>query len=177
MNHSFVLWSVKDVAFEDRPIPHGMFVSQTGIFGGDAYYWKRERIGGLIFLFGGLIVANWLEKFVLKSRLYSVMRARGPSLRLDLGWEMQRLVIGLPLSPVFHVDSKSLLTVIRFESYNNRLVATTIARASAISAQILSSPLRLPTMVLFVNIKLQNTTTAILSQITWIWKKQWWSSR
>ncbi|PYH89647.1 GroES-like protein [Aspergillus ellipticus CBS 707.79] len=54
-NRSFVLRAVKDVIFEDRPIPAlsdpwdvRVHVSQTGICGSDVHYWQRGRIGDFI---------------------------------------------------------------------------------------------------------------------------------
>lgn len=53
-NPSFVLRAVKDVVFEDRPIPSlkdpwdvRVQVAQTGICGSDVHYWQRGKIGGL----------------------------------------------------------------------------------------------------------------------------------
>ena len=60
-NPSFVLRSVKHVAFEDRPIPRltdpwdvRVQIAQTGICGSDVHYWQRGRIGGNEFLHAGL---------------------------------------------------------------------------------------------------------------------------
>lgn len=53
-NPSFVLRAVKNVVFEDRPIPSlkdpwdvRVQVAQTGICGSDVHYWQRGKIGGL----------------------------------------------------------------------------------------------------------------------------------
>ena len=53
-NLSFVLRAVKDVIFEDRPVPTlrdpydvRVQIAQTGICGSDVHYWQRGRIGGL----------------------------------------------------------------------------------------------------------------------------------
>lgn len=50
-----MLRAVKDVAFEDRPIPElqdkydvRIRVEQTGICGSDVHYWQRGRIGDFI---------------------------------------------------------------------------------------------------------------------------------
>ncbi|KAK2765120.1 hypothetical protein FQN54_008819 [Arachnomyces sp. PD_36] len=55
MNPSFVLRAVKDVVFEDRPVPTltdpwdvRVQVGQTGICGSDVHYWQRGRIGDFI---------------------------------------------------------------------------------------------------------------------------------
>lgn len=52
-NRSFVLRAVRDVAFEDRPLPGlrdpwdvRVHIAQTGICGSDVHYWQRGRIGG-----------------------------------------------------------------------------------------------------------------------------------
>lgn len=52
-NRAFVLRAVKDVVFEDRPVPElkdpwdvRVQVAQTGICGSDVHYWQRGRIGG-----------------------------------------------------------------------------------------------------------------------------------
>lgn len=57
-NPSFVLRAVKDVIFEDRPVPSlkdpwdvRVQVAQTGICGSDVHYWQRGKIGGLLCLF------------------------------------------------------------------------------------------------------------------------------
>lgn len=57
-NPSFVLRAVKDVVFEDRPVPSlkdpwdvRVQVAQTGICGSDVHYWQRGKIGGLLCLF------------------------------------------------------------------------------------------------------------------------------
>lgn len=54
-NRSFVLRAVKDVAFEDRPVPKlrdehevRVHVAQTGICGSDVHYWQRGRIGDFV---------------------------------------------------------------------------------------------------------------------------------
>ncbi|KAK4508440.1 hypothetical protein PRZ48_002178 [Zasmidium cellare] len=54
-NPSFVLRAVKDVAFEDRPIPKlrdqydvRVQIEQTGICGSDVHYWQRGRIGDFV---------------------------------------------------------------------------------------------------------------------------------
>ncbi|KAJ5156839.1 hypothetical protein N7492_009642 [Penicillium capsulatum] len=54
-NRSFVLRAVKDVIFEDRPIPKlndawdvRVQVAQTGICGSDVHYWQRGRIGDFV---------------------------------------------------------------------------------------------------------------------------------
>ncbi|KAM3418780.1 hypothetical protein BST61_g4750 [Cercospora zeina] len=54
-NPSFVLRAVKDVAFEDRPVPQlrgahdvRIHVHQTGICGSDVHYWQRGRIGDFV---------------------------------------------------------------------------------------------------------------------------------
>ncbi|KAF7187317.1 putative D-xylulose reductase A [Pseudocercospora fuligena] len=54
-NPSFVLRAVKDVAFEDRPVPTlrdpydvRVHVHQTGICGSDVHYWQRGRIGDFV---------------------------------------------------------------------------------------------------------------------------------
>ncbi|KAK3113720.1 hypothetical protein LTR53_008723 [Teratosphaeriaceae sp. CCFEE 6253] len=54
-NPAFVLRAVKDVAFEDRPIPKlrddhdvRVHIAQTGICGSDVHYWQRGRIGDFI---------------------------------------------------------------------------------------------------------------------------------
>ncbi|KAL5455178.1 hypothetical protein PMIN06_004603 [Paraphaeosphaeria minitans] len=54
-NRSFALRAVKDVAFEDRPVPKlrdehevRVHVAQTGICGSDAHYWQRGRIGDFV---------------------------------------------------------------------------------------------------------------------------------
>jgi D-xylulose reductase len=55
VNRSFVLRAVKDVAFEDRPVPKlrdehevRVHVAQTGICGSDVHYWQRGRIGDFV---------------------------------------------------------------------------------------------------------------------------------
>ncbi|KAK7184490.1 hypothetical protein DPSP01_012643 [Paraphaeosphaeria sporulosa] len=55
INRSFVLRAVKDVAFEDRPVPKlrdehevRVHVAQTGICGSDVHYWQRGRIGDFV---------------------------------------------------------------------------------------------------------------------------------
>ncbi|KAI9040586.1 NAD(P)-dependent alcohol dehydrogenase [Aspergillus affinis] len=54
-NPSFVLRAVKDVAFEDRPVPSlkdpwdvRVHIAQTGICGSDVHYWQRGRIGDFV---------------------------------------------------------------------------------------------------------------------------------
>ncbi|KAK2596743.1 hypothetical protein QQS21_006198 [Conoideocrella luteorostrata] len=54
-NPSFVLQSVKNVSFEDRPIPKiqdpydvMVHVAQTGICGSDVHYWQRGHIGSYV---------------------------------------------------------------------------------------------------------------------------------
>ncbi|SMR45419.1 unnamed protein product [Zymoseptoria tritici ST99CH_3D1] len=54
-NPAFVLRSVKNVAFEDRPIPQlrdaydvRVHIRQTGICGSDVHYWQRGRIGDFV---------------------------------------------------------------------------------------------------------------------------------
>ncbi|KAL4959800.1 uncharacterized protein BDV14DRAFT_212128 [Aspergillus stella-maris] len=54
-NPSFVLRAIKDVSFEDRPIPNlsdpydvRVQIAQTGICGSDVHYWQRGRIGDFI---------------------------------------------------------------------------------------------------------------------------------
>lgn len=54
-NPAFVLRAVKDVAFEDRPVPKlrdeyevRVHVAQTGICGSDVHYWQRGRIGDFV---------------------------------------------------------------------------------------------------------------------------------
>ncbi|KAE8146933.1 chaperonin 10-like protein [Aspergillus avenaceus] len=54
-NPSFVLRSIKDLAFEDRPVPQlqdpwdvRLQVAQTGICGSDVHYWQRGRIGDFV---------------------------------------------------------------------------------------------------------------------------------
>lgn len=54
-NRAFVLQSIKNVSFEDRPIPSlrdehdvRIHVEQTGICGSDVHYWQRGRIGDFI---------------------------------------------------------------------------------------------------------------------------------
>ncbi|KAL4953258.1 hypothetical protein BDW69DRAFT_200269 [Aspergillus filifer] len=54
-NPSFVLRAIKDVTFEDRPIPKlqdpydvRVQIAQTGICGSDVHYWQRGRIGDFI---------------------------------------------------------------------------------------------------------------------------------
>lgn len=54
-NPSFVLRAIKDVAFEDRPVPQlrdahdvRVHVGQTGICGSDVHYWQRGRIGDFV---------------------------------------------------------------------------------------------------------------------------------
>ncbi|CAM1509586.1 Fc.00g033250.m01.CDS01 [Cosmosporella sp. VM-42] len=55
VNPAFVLRAIKDVAFEERPIPalrdeHDVrvHIEQTGICGSDVHYWQRGRIGDFI---------------------------------------------------------------------------------------------------------------------------------
>ncbi|KAF2451069.1 putative alcohol dehydrogenase [Karstenula rhodostoma CBS 690.94] len=55
INRSFVLRTVKNVAFEDRPVPKlrdehevRVHVAQTGICGSDVHYWQRGRIGDFV---------------------------------------------------------------------------------------------------------------------------------
>ncbi|KAJ6045181.1 uncharacterized protein N7446_003383 [Penicillium canescens] len=54
-NPSFVLRAVKDVVFEDRPVPTlkdpwdvRVQIAQTGICGSDVHYWQRGRIGDFV---------------------------------------------------------------------------------------------------------------------------------
>ncbi|KAI9932620.1 hypothetical protein ASPWEDRAFT_166275 [Aspergillus wentii DTO 134E9] len=54
-NPSFVLHSIKNVSFEDRPIPPlsdpwdvRIHIAQTGICGSDVHYWQRGRIGDFV---------------------------------------------------------------------------------------------------------------------------------
>ncbi|KAK5116032.1 hypothetical protein LTR62_000488 [Meristemomyces frigidus] len=54
-NPSFVLRAIKDVAFEDRPVPKlrddhdvRVHIAQTGICGSDVHYWQKGRIGDFI---------------------------------------------------------------------------------------------------------------------------------
>ncbi|ORY08477.1 putative alcohol dehydrogenase [Clohesyomyces aquaticus] len=54
-NLAFVLRAIKDVAFEDRPVPRlrdehevRVHVAQTGICGSDVHYWQRGRIGDFV---------------------------------------------------------------------------------------------------------------------------------
>ncbi|KAL3474426.1 chaperonin 10-like protein [Aspergillus californicus] len=54
-NPSFVLKAVRDVAFEERPIPPltdpwdvRVQIAQTGICGSDVHYWQRGRIGDFV---------------------------------------------------------------------------------------------------------------------------------
>jgi D-xylulose reductase len=54
-NRSFVLHSVQNVSFEDRPVPAlrnehevRVHIAQTGICGSDVHYWQRGRIGDFI---------------------------------------------------------------------------------------------------------------------------------
>ncbi|KAE8379823.1 chaperonin 10-like protein [Aspergillus bertholletiae] len=54
-NPSFVLKAVKEVAFEDRPVPPiqdpwdvRVQIAQTGICGSDVHYWQRGRIGDFV---------------------------------------------------------------------------------------------------------------------------------
>ncbi|KFA52698.1 hypothetical protein S40293_08761 [Stachybotrys chartarum IBT 40293] len=54
-NPSFVLQSLKNVSFEDRPVPKlrdehdvRVHIEQTGICGSDVHYWQRGRIGDFV---------------------------------------------------------------------------------------------------------------------------------
>lgn len=54
-NRSFVLNSIQNVSFEDRPVPAlrndhevRIHIAQTGICGSDVHYWQRGRIGDFI---------------------------------------------------------------------------------------------------------------------------------
>ncbi|KAF2729905.1 GroES-like protein [Polyplosphaeria fusca] len=54
-NPAFVLRAIRDVSFEDRPVPKlrddyevRVHVAQTGICGSDVHYWQRGRIGDFI---------------------------------------------------------------------------------------------------------------------------------
>lgn len=54
-NRAFVLQSIKNVSFEDRPVPQlrdehdvRVYIEQTGICGSDVHYWQRGRIGDFI---------------------------------------------------------------------------------------------------------------------------------
>ncbi|KAL4890122.1 hypothetical protein BDV59DRAFT_204717 [Aspergillus ambiguus] len=54
-NPSFVLRAVKDVSFEERPVPAlkdpwdvRVRVAETGICGSDVHYWQRGRIGDFV---------------------------------------------------------------------------------------------------------------------------------
>ena len=54
-NPAFVLRAVKDVAFENRPVPSlrdehevRVHIAQTGICGSDVHYWQRGRIGDFV---------------------------------------------------------------------------------------------------------------------------------
>ncbi|ORY59262.1 chaperonin 10-like protein [Pseudomassariella vexata] len=55
INPAFVLQSIKNVSFENRPIPQlrdehdvRVHIKQTGICGSDVHYWQRGRIGDFI---------------------------------------------------------------------------------------------------------------------------------
>ncbi|KAL5356305.1 hypothetical protein BJX96DRAFT_171488 [Aspergillus floccosus] len=54
-NPSFVLQAVKDVSFEERPVPAlkdpwdvRVRIAETGICGSDVHYWQRGRIGDFV---------------------------------------------------------------------------------------------------------------------------------
>lgn len=54
-NKAFVLQSIKNVSFEERPVPSlrdehdvRVHIEQTGICGSDVHYWQRGRIGDFV---------------------------------------------------------------------------------------------------------------------------------
>lgn len=83
-NPAFVLKSVKNVAFEDRPIAAlgpkevRVHISETGICGSDVHYWQRGRIG----------------KFILEEGCEMVLGHESSGVVVETGSEVPNLKIG-----------------------------------------------------------------------------------
>ena len=83
-NPAFVLKSVKNVVFEDRPIAAlgpkevRVNVSETGICGSDVHYWQRGRIG----------------KFILEEGTDMVLGHESSGVVVETGSEVPNLKIG-----------------------------------------------------------------------------------